>query len=553
MIIVYPDGNKAGGSGRYLRPTPLISITQNPIKNKLGQLGSTYDITLNGAIVTGRKSTIVDDLDEEEAIPQDGPFSLPEKLPEILYRQNQLREFFANDGVFIEITDINNSTDPKLSFYAKVNSINFEEGIYVDICRYSISLTADYLIDSNNNVLVDGMAQSGVGQSNFRTANDRKSIEQLILDSKGLVEDFNDTWSLDVNEDNGSYKNGKFIPRSYTVSRNMTATGRKIHLNSTQSNPLINKEAWEHARDFLKFNVQSGIYSDDISQVFTSGFLGFDQSIYRGFNHVRTENFDKSAGSYSVSDTWLLASGDEALETYNLSVSTSIDAPNVTVSIDGTIKGLSPIHASGYVANDTDNFVSPYDYAYQKYNEISNTGQFGISCDIYKRANNAVAPQLNSQPRSISLGLNETAGEITYNLEFDNRPTNYFNDALSESINVNDTYPGDIFAIIPVIGRPTGPILQYIGGRSEYKRDLNIEIRLDYTDLGYNNDRNSLLLTKPSLNPSFKYRLNALIDDFSPRHEPGIRKYFLSPPSESWTPKEGTYTISLSWTYELDR
>lgn len=151
------------------------------------------------------------------------------------------------------------------------------------------------------------------------------------------------------------------------------------------------------------------------------------------------------------------------------------------------------------------------------------------------------------------MGLNETAGEITYNLEFDNRPTNYFNDALSESINVNDTYPGDIFAIIPVIGRPTGPILQYIGGRSEYKRDLNIEIRLDYTDLGYNNDRNSLLLTKPSLNPSFKYRLNALIDDFSPRHEPGIRKYFLSPPSESWTPKEGTYTISLSWTYELDR
>ena len=124
---------------------------------------------------------------------------------------------------------------------------------------------------------------------------------------------------------------------------------------------------------------------------------------------------------------------------------------------------------------------------------------------------------------------------------------------MSESINVNDTYPGDVFAVIPVIGRATGPVLQYIGGRTEYKRDVNIEMVVDYTDIGYDNNRESFMLTKPSINEPIRTQLNTLINDLSPATEPGIRKYFLNPPAESWSPKEGRYTLSLNWVYELDR
>ena len=160
--------------------------------------------------------------------------------------------------------------------------------------------------------------------------------------------------------------------------------------------------------------------------------------------------------------------------------------------------------------------------------------------------------QLNSQPASVSLGLNEFAGEITYNLSFNNRPTNVISGVLSENISVNDTYPGDIFAAIPVIGRATGPVLQYIGGRTEYKRDLSIEIVMDYTDIPYDTGRNSLLLMKPSINEPTRTQLRNLIKELSPSKEPGIRKYFISPPSESWTPKEGRYSFNISWIYELD-
>jgi hypothetical protein len=149
--------------------------------------------------------------------------------------------------------------------------------------------------------------------------------------------------------------------------------------------------------------------------------------------------------------------------------------------------------------------------------------------------------------------MNKKTGEITYSLEFDNRPTNIVSNVLSETINVNDTYPGDVFATIPVIGRATGPVLQYIGGRTEYKRDVAINLLMDSTKIPYDSGRPALLLTKPSVSEPMASELATLIESLSPANEPGVRKYFIGPPSESWEPKVGNYSINLSFTYELDK
>jgi hypothetical protein len=279
----------------------------------------------------------------------------------------------------------------------------------------------------------------------------------------------------------------------------------------------------------------------------------FLDSSYSPYNHSRTSSIDKGAGTVTVTDNWLLAkSSDKALENYTSSVATSRDNPYVKVSMQGSIKGLAPKEfTDSQFAENTTHANSPFSKAREHYNSISNSGNFGVGCAIFKRADNVVAQSLNSQPLSVSLGTNEITGEITYSLEFDNRPSNYFTNVLSENISVNDTYPGDVFATIPVLGRPTGPILQFTFGRTEYRRDISIEIIIDYTDLGYGTDRSALLLRKPSINQPIAGQLRDLIGMLSPANEPGIRKYFLSPPTESWNPKEGRYTLSLGWTYEL--
>jgi hypothetical protein len=63
----------------------------------------------------------------------------------------------------------------------------------------------------------------------------------------------------------------------------------------------------------------------------------------------------------------------------------------------------------------------------------------------------------------------------------------------------------------------------------------------------------SLLPQKPSIVEPTRTQLQQLLMELSPINEPGIRKYFLSAPSESWNPKEGRYNLTVSWTYELDR
>ena len=44
-----------------------------------------------------------------------------------------------------------------------------------------------------------------------------------------------------------------------------------------------------------------------------------------------------------------------------------------------------------------------------------------------------------------------------------------------------------------------------------------------------------------------------LLKELSPANEPGVRKYFINAPTESWNPKDGSYSFNISWTYELDK
>lgn len=511
------------GTSYQIRPAPLVSISQSVNNNKIGRLSPQYNITLTGFFVT-KNSSIADSTSSSST-----PNITGDELVYQLNAQNRLRNILNGKNLELQISDVDGNA-PIITCKPRVESIDFEEGVYVDISRYTVTLVANALYGSN-------ITQPELGIIGYAN----------VSGISGVAE-FTDTWSFEVDESYGrSDSNNDLRPRSYIVTRNVSAVGNDPSGVSDSSEP-----SWKLAHIFA-----SSIISDEASKgMIGSGLLGFDETNYYGYNHSRVSTIDKTAGSVSITDTWYVASGlSNALETYNLSVSTSADNPYVRVSIDGTVKGLvryDAWSASGYLGG---NLVDrPYNKAHAHFMGISNNGNYGINSKIYKRANNAITETLNSVPLTVSLGLNEVAGEITYNLEFDNRPSNYFEDAIYESISVNDTYPGDVFATIPVLGRPTGPILQYTFGRTEFRRDMSVEILLDSTDIGYNlssTGRGGLLLTKPSLSGSTRTKLNTLITELSPASEPGVRKYFLAPPQESWNPKEGRYTLSLSWTYEL--
>jgi len=563
-----------------IRPTPLISISSDLIKTANGDfIGVTYSITLTGTLLEDQGFPLARNTQGNSLFPYVdgtipggavGPYDsfdstighadydrpkqqlVPwnSRLDSIFFKQKAVRALFAQDGQRVEISPVHND-EPAIVCYPRVMSIQFAEGSYINRSDYTIQLEADTLLDKDLEINIDGNPRRDL------FPNSTLLVEEVFAASGSFISSFSEDWSIEAEEGAGETTGTyELIPRTYRISHSMSATGKPHY--APKGADVIKYEAWEQARSFVQQRLiqpdnDISNYPNVMSQL-GSGTLNLIGA-YRGFNHVRTEGINKTDGSYSVTENWILASG-VAHETYSLSVTSETSNPFVGVSIEGTIVGLSEIAPSGLrygAKGDSSGGLNAYDNALLKYKAVTNNGQFGLTSAAFKRADNAVAVQINSQPASVSLGTNEFTGEITYSLSFDNRPTNIISGVLSETISVNDTYPGDVFAMIPVIGRTTGPILQYIGGRTEYKRDVSIELTMDYTDIGYGSDRRSLMLHKPSLVEPTRTQMRKLIQELSPAKEPGIRKYFISPPSESWSPKEGRYSFNVSWTYELDK
>jgi len=557
-----------------IRPTPFVQISTNTLKNKIGNFGVTYSITLTGTLLPDEGSPLAldpqtdspyaylmpDSLDLDN-IKLTGPYgvfdstslSVQSRPPRqqvknraasaILSKQRALRALFAQDGQRIEITDIFDQAGATLHCNPRVQSINFTEGNYISKCEYTIVLEADVIL-------------RGDGQNSYIDAEGTLAGSGAVITTMGLedflddpgtafLDSFDENWGLEADDQQGQSVES---PRSYRISHSINATGKTFY--DTEG---LSKPAWQQARDFVLrklSNQPSGDYPN-VAGIIGSGTVNLIDS-YRGFNHVRTEQINETAGSYSVTENWILSSG-LSNENYKMTTSTSNSDPFVNVNIDGTITGMSELSPSGLGVFSTMSTSGAYKNALSKYNGVSNNGAFGISSDIYKRANNLVAVQLNSQPVSISLGTSQYTGQITYSLSFNNRPTNIISGVIAESIQVNDTYPGDVFAVIPVLGRKTGPVLQYIGGRTEYRRDVSLNLTMDYTKIPYGSGRNTLLLKKPSVVEPTATQIADLLKELSPQGEHGVRKYFVAPPTENWSPKEGTYSFNITFTYELDR
>jgi hypothetical protein len=484
----------------------------------------------------------------------------------LLSKQRALRALFAQDGQRLEITDLSED-QPAVICFPRFVSIDFSEGPYVLRSDYTINLEADVLFHVGDDIIMDHEGTfiphaSGDLTSIVDRVVPGTTEENLVVQMSGaFIADFSEDWSIEVNDANGeTYVDGngvtQILPKSYRISHSLNATGKK-HYMMKEDESVEKIPAWESAKRFVisRLNNNADItgYPNILGQI-GSGTINLI-NLYGGFNCVRTESLSEAGGTFSVTENWFLASGT-AYENYNINLSTSNSDPFISVSIDGNIKGLSTITPSGEIYGGTQpsgDSIRPYDNAIKKYNDISNNGLFGVGSDIYKRANNMVAVALNSQPMSVSLGTNEYTGDLTYSLAFNNRPTNIISGVISESLQISDTYPGDVFAIVPVLGRATGPILQYIGGRTEYKRDVSLNLTMDYTKIPYGSGRDPLMLKKPSVVEPTATQIADLLKEVSPNGEPGVRKCFVSAPSESWSPKEGTYSFNISFTYELDR
>lgn len=500
--------------GTYsLIPAPMVSVAKEYTEGGDGGiLGSTFNITLNGVIVK----------------PLNGAST---QLSAILTAQKNIRNAFSQSLA----TDTATGAGKTLSIATgasstqfvgcHVQSIDFDGGSPREMslnqtCFYTIVLKCDYTADGDS-----------FGY-NIVSASENWEVE--------YAEDIKD---VTTNLGGGS---NPPVRTAYRVSHTVSATGKPKYASA--STLAADGLAWEQARDYVLTNLPvHGVGSATLTGgAVTTSVLAIPSSDIVSKNHVRSQSVDEKAGSFSVTETFLLydsTNSENAIEDMDLSVSTSpSETGKTTLSLSVTITGLR----TGLSTTD-----DSYTNALARFDAIDDVD----NTNWLSRAN-TLAAQLgtgltfNSIPLSKTVTKNPVAGTVTCNIEFDDRPTLCFQStgALSDRIEVQETHPGYLFGATSAIGRSiTGPVLQWLGCGTETKRSLTIEVVWPQETSGLLDPVGS----HPNSTSARKAAIKSVISGAAPTGtDVAANKVFYSAPRESWDPKSGRYTLEIEWTYE---
>lgn len=448
--------------GKRLIPAPFVTIQKSYERAEDGtKLGSLFNIQLSNDIVAFKGSPDSDQtLWTAGGYPPDETVLGDARLAAIIRKQEAIRELFSEDGLLLEIQSNDGSQPMKCN--PTVKDINFEQGSWFNVCRYTITLEA-------NTVTVNGVE---IGEDSFSE----------------FISSATESWSFETDEDTPESVQ---LNRVYRLSHTLTAKG-KLQYDETGA---LTKAAWQQARDWVLPRL--GL---DTNIVRSSGVHNLP-SYYGGYNHVRSSQTDELGGSFSVTESWILASGN-ALEDFTVESSTNAEDGKTVVNIAGTIRGMETKNSNFQIL--TTKFAN------------GDAKWSGVYPLLISRAQNYSGKSLNIVPLSTTVGKNPALGVITYNFSYDNRPSNTISDTISEVIGLSDNFDVDAIAVIPILGRTKGPLIQDLNSHRENSRTLNIELVFDPEVVNTGNIVNRLVTNNPIVKEPYKTEIQTIVNAVNP-------------------------------------
>lgn len=161
---------------------------------------------------------------------------------------------------------------------------------------------------------------------------------------------------------------------------------------------------------------------------------------------------------------------------------------------------------------------------------------------------NVVAPAMNPIPVNITESHRKHVGEIDYSFEFNNRPLNLIPGSVSETLNINDTFPSQQIAEIFVLGRKLGPVLQNLGTVTSSTRDITFEVVLP---------RPRALAQRYIFPTNIFERIMAVVEQLNPKYTFGTTSFpassiksYVKNDNQSYDPLEGRIRIQKTWVWQ---
>ena len=358
-----------------------------------------------------------------------------------------------------------------------------------------------------------------------------------------LVSSVEETWEVTINEDRVAFANNLIESdsptRSYTMTHSVSATGsRKMNLQNLDDDG----SAWRQASKYVATRLVDGDpiaittarsnIVNDIARNVGGEFsprvmdksgdtdlgLNLVDGTFKSYNHIRTWSNNQGEGSCAVTETWLISDLNQAVtHDIDISLEVSQDAPANSVTIGGSIQGLS----TSTVSSSTEG----------KYTNAESALSVVIG-NAYAAANKVyTASGLGGTLRTVEInktvGHNKVTGTITWSVTYDDLE-GCMAGAITCDINVtydNTDAGNEVVAIIGVIDNAGGPVIQDMNTTTEQKTSVSVDATMNKASR----------VTRPTTLAA------ALAASYKPSG--GFRESL----SETWNPRNGQYNYSISW------
>ena len=446
MPVIYKD--------KAIVPAPLVSIVTNKDYAEDGSLlRTTFAITLTGKLFSymgGLMNSGTEGRTRDTGVEPD------QRQNKIQEKQSALLDFFKQDTG-------KSDTDPGwmevegwdggpsvIKFKPRFRSIDFKEGAWSDYVDYTVQLEADVI----------SIGSIVIGEQPNQTA-----LEKQIQES----------WQVDQGDDTG---------RTFKLTHSLSLSAKRFF--DIVENKW--KEGYDEAKKAIETKLRGNVdtisnlgpdESEDLNTYFKGNIFGSSVKLYDyGVSIIS----DEGGGKVSATETWLLydtqntadpAGTSPATEEFNVDISIGGENP-FSAKINGTIKGLKTSDANSRVDN-----------AKAKWNEVKPNLMNRVKNYITQLGSSSSIPGSDPEKSatSRSVGINTNNGTITYAYEYQER-------SLPAGVNVEDfitfnttvtrTNPVDIgaprqYAVIPVLGRGAGPVIQALNSAPERGATVQID------------------------------------------------------------------------------
>lgn len=327
------------------------------------------------------------------------------------------------------------------------------------------------------------------------------------------------TYSLSSVNESWEFSNSDIITnedeKSFTVTHTISAVGVATAADGNY--------AWMQAKAYVDKRAASALADINLEPIegMTASSPANLGSIFTGFsstatvNHVRTTNSNITAGEYGITDTWILA-GSTAIVDIEISSETGEQVEHNTATVSGTITGLD---SSGATAGTSDAYA----------NAETMWGTIEGTLRSLANSSGVAIPATNGELTK-NVGKNKNSATITFSVTY-NDMQGLLAGSISESLQIDDSGGTDVVAIIGVILRASGPIIQDMGTLTEKRKSVTFTAKMKKSERGDQPDGGTI------------------VEGYKPTASAGGSGPYLDTEQESWNPITGDYTLTREWVY----